>query len=87
MCVLSFEWKRLLTFWFQKELAKDGNGIASTIYHNVVNNGATVSNVRNDAMNTPTIVSDIHRNTLKMFEGTRGQDPRVSTIRTLLVTE
>lgn len=75
----------MLTFRFQKELAKDGNAIVSTIRHDVVDTDAIASDVRNDAVNTPTIISDIHRNALKNSEDTRGQGLGVSTIRPLSV--
>ena len=77
----------MLTFRFQKELAKVGNVTASTVHHDVANNGATASGVRNDAVNTPTIVSDIHRNKLKRSEDVRSRDLGVSTIHALLFAE
>ena len=62
----------------------DGNITVSTIRYNTV---AIASDVRNDAVNAPTIVSDSRRNALKRSKGTHGQDLRVSTTHTPLVTE
>jgi len=82
MCVLSFERRTLLTFRSQKELATDRKVTACTVRHDVVN-----TDVRDDAVNTSTTVSDVRRNALKSSRDTRGQDLRVSTIRPLLVTK
>ena len=78
MCILSFERRRLLTLWFQKEFTKDGRVTTFTIRHDVVNTDAIASDVRNDAVNTSTSVSDSRRNTLKSSEDARGQGLRVS---------
>jgi hypothetical protein len=87
MRVLLFEQRELLTFQFQKELAKDRNATAFAIRYDVVNSDTIASDIRNDAVNTPTIVSDIRRNTFGGSEDTRSQDLRVSTTRALLATE
>ena len=68
----------MLIFLFQKELAASKNAIASTIRHGVT---------KTDAINTPTIVSDIRRNALKSSKDVRGQGLRVSTIRPPPVAE
>ena len=77
----------MLTFRFQKELAKGGNAIVSTIPHDVTNTDVIASYARNDAVNTPTIISDIRRNALKSSEDTRGQGLGASAIQPLPVTE
>lgn len=59
----------------------------STIRHNAVRTDAIASYVRDYAANTPTTVSDIHLNTLKSSEDTRGKDLRVSIIYPLFVTQ
>jgi len=87
MCVLSFGWRTLLTFQSQKELAINRNVTVSTIRHSIVETDAIASDVRNDAVNIPTIVSNIPRSTLKISEDARCRDLGVGVIRPLLVTE
>ena len=59
----------------------------SSVRHDVAGTPAVVPGVQNDAVNTHTMVSDSHRNTLKTPEGPRGQNLMVGTICTLPVDE
>jgi len=85
-CVPSLERRQLLTFYFQKELTIDTGAAVPVIRHDVTNTHAVVSGVRDVVANTRTIVSESHRNALKSSD-TRGQEQRVSAIRSLPVTE
>ena len=74
MCVLLLEWRKPLTFRFQKEL--------------VTNGSVTVSTVRHDIVNTDAIVSDIRRNMLGSQEGAVSETLNISAIeRMFTVTQ
>ena len=57
------------------------------VRHDVANNDTTTSGVQNDAVNTPAIVSDSHRNALKRREDVGGKNRAVCITHTLTVAE
>jgi len=52
-----------------------------------VNTGTTTSGVRNDVVNTPSIVSDSYRNPLKRREDVDGQNQAVRITHALTVVK
>lgn len=85
--VLSHRRGALLTFCLQNELATSPDAAIPTVRHDVANTHTLASGVQSDVADTPVIVSDIHRNTSKSPENTRGKNRMVSTVRALPVSE
>jgi hypothetical protein len=71
----------------QKALATTKDAAVFAVRHDVTNTRTIVSCAQNDVVDTPAIVSDNHRNTLKSPEDTRGQNWIVSIIRASPVAE
>ena len=76
----------MLVILLPKEPTINTNATVSAVRHDVADTPTIVPCVKND-VNTGATVSDSHRNALKRPEDTRGQNQMVSAIRTLLVEE
>ena len=68
-------------------LPKNRDAAVSGVSHDVADTHTIVSDVQDDVVNIPAVVSDSHRAAVKNPKDTHGQNQFVSTIRTLPVLE